>query len=226
VTTDNPADAADEIDPVDPILGQQRMVADPRISADQAAAVLGVLVAQVYRMVAKGWLPAHGDKHSYRRLLLSDVEAFRDRGEPIPLKEAAQILRCTSDDIRQLITENQLTARPGSRRPVYRKEIEQLARERNLPIRRTPSTQPTRPEGHVNTTEAAKILSRSISRTRQLAAAGRIPAHRDDNGNYWYRPDHLEMTRRAWQAADDHERRQSDNVALKRVARHRQDDQL
>jgi hypothetical protein len=89
---------------------------------------------------------------------------------------------------------------------VYRAEVEQLARERNLPARRTPRKPAAGPEGHVNTTEAAKILGRSIARTRQLAAAGRIPAHRDDYGNFWYRPDHLELTRRAWHAAEHHDR--------------------
>ena len=50
------------------------MVADPRISAVQAAAILGCTAAQVYRLIAKGRLPAHGEKNSFRRLLLSDVE--------------------------------------------------------------------------------------------------------------------------------------------------------
>jgi hypothetical protein len=86
---------------------------------------------------------------------------------------------------------------------VYREEVEALARERGLPIRRPAPAGDLAPEGHINTAEATKILGLGISRTRQLAAAGRIPAHRDANGNFHYSPNHLEMTRRAWQATED-----------------------
>jgi len=33
-------------------------------------------------------------------------------GEPIPLKEAARLLRCTTDDVRKLIADGKLTAVP------------------------------------------------------------------------------------------------------------------
>jgi hypothetical protein len=46
-------------DPViDPVLGEPRMVADPRITADQAATILGTNRAHIYRMVDQGRLPA------------------------------------------------------------------------------------------------------------------------------------------------------------------------
>jgi hypothetical protein len=48
-----------------------------------------------------------------------------------------------------------------------------------------------------------KAYQGTVSRTRQLAATKRIPAHRDANGNFYYSLNHLEMTRRAWQAAKD-----------------------
>ena len=50
---------------------------------------------------------------------------------------------------------------------------------------------------------ASKAYQGNVSRTRQLPATGRIPAHRDANGNFYYPLNHLEMTRRAWQAAKD-----------------------
>ena len=43
--------------PVDPLLGQPRMVDDPRISIAQAAVVLGLKPAQVHRYVALGRVP-------------------------------------------------------------------------------------------------------------------------------------------------------------------------
>lgn len=51
MTHDN--DVADELDPVDPLLGQQRMVADARISADQAAAPSSVSPSRL----RSGWSP-------------------------------------------------------------------------------------------------------------------------------------------------------------------------
>jgi hypothetical protein len=48
------------------------------------------------------------------------VERLHDRGESIPLKEAARLLRRTSDDVRKLTADGKLTAVPGSRRPHYR----------------------------------------------------------------------------------------------------------
>jgi hypothetical protein len=202
--------------PFDPLLGQQRMVADPRISAAQAATILGKTVEHVHRLMALGRLPTHGPPNTFWQLRLSDVERLRDRGEPIPLKEAARLLRCTTDDVRKLIADGKLTAVPGARRPVYLLEVQPLAAATELPPR-PPHPQPP-PEGHVNTRDAAKILGRSISRTRQLAAEGRIPAQRDGNGNYWYKPDQLEMVRRAWLIAEANDRGEA--VELRNPPRH------
>lgn len=79
--------------PVDPLLGQPRMVNDPRISITQAAVVLGKKPAQVHRYVALGRLPRHGAAHNGRPLLLAEVEALRNKGEPIPLHAAHRLGR-------------------------------------------------------------------------------------------------------------------------------------
>jgi hypothetical protein len=198
-------DKLEQQQPFDPLLGQQRMVADPRISAAHAAAILGKTVEHVHRLMALGRLPRHGAPNTFWQLRLSDVEHLRDRGEPIPLKEAARLMRCTTDDVRKLIADGKLTAVPGSRRPVYLLKVQALAAALDMPTRpRHP--QPLPPEGRVNTREAARTLGRSISRIRQLAAEGRIPAQRDENGNYWYKPDQLEMVRRAWLLAEANDR--------------------
>lgn len=191
--------------PFDPLLGQQRMVADPRISAAQAATILGKTVEHVHRLMALGRLPRHGRPNTFWQLRLSNVERLRDRGEPVPLKEAARLLRCTTDDVRKLIADGKLTAVPRSRRPVYPLEVQALAADMDVPPRQ-PHPQPLPPEGCVDTREAARMLGRSISRTRQLAAEGRIPAQRDENGNYWYKRDQLEMVRRAWSITESNDR--------------------
>ena len=76
------------------LLGHEQMVADPRISAAQAASVLNMTVAQVYRLMRLGRLATHGPPGTSWQLLLSDVERYRDRGEAITVKEAARLLRC------------------------------------------------------------------------------------------------------------------------------------
>lgn len=70
--------------PVDPLLGQPRMVDDPRISVAQAVVVLRKKPAQVHRFIALGRLPRHRPATNGCPLLLSKVEALRDKGEPIP----------------------------------------------------------------------------------------------------------------------------------------------
>jgi hypothetical protein len=84
-------EAAD--DPViDPVLGDPRMVADPRITADRAATIFGTNREHVYWMVDQGRLPAYGSPHQPRRLLLWDVRRLKGRGESIGLREAAHLL--------------------------------------------------------------------------------------------------------------------------------------
>jgi hypothetical protein len=62
----DPRPSADD-DGIDALLGEHLMVADPRISVGQAAAILGRPVAYVYRLIATGRLAAHGKKNSTRR---------------------------------------------------------------------------------------------------------------------------------------------------------------
>ena len=199
------ADHGDE-PPVDPLLGQPRMVSDPRISVDQAAQVLGKTPAQVYRLVKLGRLPRRGEPNKYRGLLLSDVLQYRERGDPIRVTEAAKIFPGSAADVRRLIVDGDLTLVPGSQRLVYEADVRDLARTWTRPARAKPR-QPSGPEGHINTVTAARILGVSIDRIRHLAASERIPARRDSTGRYWFRPDQLQLVIRAWRAAEENGRR-------------------
>ena len=192
-------------EPLDPLLRQPRMVADPRISADQAAQVLGKTSAHVRRMVDLGRLPRRGEPNKFRGLLLSDVLRCRERGEPIDFAAAANLLRCSKGDIRQLIADGRLAVVPGTQRRVYETDVRELARRR--PARKRANPPPRRPpDGHIATAAAALILGTSIRSTQRLAATERIPAYRDSTGRYWYRPEQLELVRRAWLAARDNRR--------------------
>jgi predicted HTH domain antitoxin len=77
--------------------------ADDRISAAAAAEILGIDRDKVYRLMAKRRLPTYGGPHSYNQLRRSDIEQWRDRGEPIALTEAAKILRRSTDAVRELV---------------------------------------------------------------------------------------------------------------------------
>jgi hypothetical protein len=105
--------------PVDPLLGQPRMVDDPRISIAQAAVVLGKKPAQVHRYVALGRLSRHGPANNGRPLLLSEVETLRDNGEPIPLKQAAIMLGRSLRATLELVTGGHLPLVPGTKSMVY-----------------------------------------------------------------------------------------------------------
>jgi len=182
------------------------MVADPRISVDQAARVLGKTSAQVRRMLKLGRLTRRGEPNKVRGLLLSDVLRCRERGDPIGLAEAAKRLSASKAGIRQLIADGKLALVPGSQRLVYEADVRELARNRPRRARRTAPPPKGRPDGHVDNAAAALILGLSIRATQRLAAAERIPVHRDSTGRYWYRPEQLQLVRQAWQAAKDNRR--------------------
>jgi hypothetical protein len=78
--------------PLDALLGQPRMVSDPRISVAQAAQILGKTRAQVYRMVHLGRLRRRGEPNKFRGLLLFDVLQCRERGEPIEVRSPRRCL--------------------------------------------------------------------------------------------------------------------------------------
>jgi len=187
---------------VDLLLGQPRMVADPRISTAQAAAILGLPPGQVRRLMARGELPVHGPPRSQRRLLLSQVRRLAALGEPITVGQAATILRTTTNEVRARVAAGQLTERPAGGRPVYRGEAENLARRLAVDQAARGPTARRGPAGHLTTSEAARILGLSRAGTRAQAAARRLPAPRNSRGQYWYRPAHLEMVARARRATE------------------------
>jgi hypothetical protein len=173
--------------------------ADERISAATAAEILGIDRDKMYRLMAKGRIRTHGEPHTFNQLRRGDVEELCDLGEPIPLTEAARILRCSANDVRRLIDAGELRAVAKSKRPVFRHDVERYAE--NHPPQAGPPSPPPGREGQIRTPEAAKILGRSSSGTRSLAAAGKIPAEQDEDGIYWYVPERLQLVLRARAAA-------------------------
>jgi hypothetical protein len=143
--------------------------------------------------MAKGRLTVHGGPHSYNQIRRRDAEELRDRGEPIPLSEAARILQRSTAYVRSLIDSGQLHFVENSTRPVFRAEVEQYAQD--YPRRWLPGLIGT--DGRVSTIVAAKILGLSRQRTRELAQAEQLPALRDDKGRWWFRVDQVERAKRA-----------------------------
>ncbi|MFD7161105.1 hypothetical protein ACFV9C_41430 [Kribbella sp. NPDC059898] len=163
---------------------------DERISAQTAAEILGTDRATVYRLMAKRRLPTYGKSHTFDQLRRGDVEELRNRGERIPLAEAAEILGRSVRQVRELITAGKLDAWSGSRRPVFRADVQRLAE--TMP----PSNWPPW-EGRLSTGAVAERLGKSRSRIYGLARDGLLPAIRDAAGRYWVDPHHLEMYVRA-----------------------------
>ncbi|MEV0287941.1 hypothetical protein AB0H36_27825 [Kribbella sp. NPDC050820] len=184
--------------PVDPLLGQPRMVDDPRISIAQGAVVLGKKPAQVHRFITLGRLPRHGPPNNGRPLLLSEVEALRDKGEPIPVKEAALMLERSVKATLELMAGGHLPLVPGTKSMVYPADVAAiLAAPAPPPIRR-----PAGPPGYLSTKEAAERLGLTAIYVAQMAAEEKLSALFQD-GQWWFDPDHIEMVRRARQARRD-----------------------
>jgi hypothetical protein len=191
--------AAEERDPgeppVHPVLGQPRMVADPRISIAQAADVLGKTPQQVYRLIKLGRLHRRGEPGKFWGLLLSDVVRLRDKGEPLKLAQAAPRLGCSIAEVRELIADGKLPLVPGAKSLVYPSDV--LATAKTLAKRRV--GRPEAVAGQIDTAAVARRLGLSDSRVRQMAAAGKLPAMFVDR-QWWYdstRIDMIERVRRA-----------------------------
>jgi hypothetical protein len=184
--------------PVDPLLGQPRMVDDRRISVAQGAVILGKKPARVHRYVALGRLPRHGPANNGRPLLLSEVEALRDKGEPIPLKDAARTLGRSLKATRELVADGHLPLVPGTKSMVYPSELAAFtAAKAQPPIRR-----PAGPPGYLNTKQTAERLGLTVIYVSQLAAEERLPAIFRDR-QWWFDPARIEMIRRARRARRD-----------------------
>jgi len=183
---------------IDPLLGQPRMVDDPRISLAQGAAVLGKTVVQVRRLIAQGRLPRHGPANNFRPLLLSEVQALHAKGEPIPLKDAARKLSRSLEATRELVADGHLPLVPGTKSLVYPTDVAAIARAHSQSsIRR-----PTGPPGYLDTSQAARQLGLTGPYVSQLAAEDKLPATFQD-GQWWFDPDQIELVRRARRARRD-----------------------
>ncbi|TDO51553.1 hypothetical protein EV643_103292 [Kribbella sp. VKM Ac-2527] len=184
-----------DADAIDPLLGQPRMVADPRISVTQAAVVLDKTPAQVYRTIQLGQLQRRGDPNTRYGIALSDVHELRDKGEPIPIRRAAQSLARSVSAILELVADGKLPLVPGTKSLVYPADVQAIAADvAGLPIRR-----PGGPSGHVDTAAAAKRLGLSESYVRQMAAAEKILGGFQD-GQWWFDSAHIDMIHRARRA--------------------------
>jgi hypothetical protein len=184
--------------PVDPPLGQPRMVDDPRISVAQAAVVLGKKPAQVHRYVALGRVPRHGPANNGRPLLLSEVEAPPDRRELIPLKDAALRLGRSLRAALELVADGCLPLVPGTKSMVYPADLVAIAAAKPQP----PIRRPVGPPGYLDTKQTAERLGLTAVYVTQLAAEEKLPAVFQDR-QWWFDPERIEMVRRARRARRD-----------------------
>jgi hypothetical protein len=185
----------DDADAIDPLLGQPRMVADPRISVTQAAVVLDKTPAQVYWMIQLGQLQRRGDPNTRYGIALSDVHELRDKGEPIPIRQAARSLSCSVSTVLELVADGKLPLVAGTKSLVYPADVKAIAADvAVLPIRR-----PVGLSGYIDTAAAAKRLGLSESYVRQMAAEEKILGV-FQHGRWWFDSAHIDMIHRARQA--------------------------
>lgn len=165
------------------------------ISAEEAAAVLGVSESTIHRMARRG-LIERGT--GYRRYHRPSLAALRGRGEPISLGVAAQILGRPVTEVRALLAAGELGPCVNATFPVYRREVERYAEAHPPPVVST-----VRP-GQVNAEKAAELLGLPRRTVQRFAREGRLPCERDSRGRYWFRPDHLALYLRAREAEQEH----------------------
>lgn len=165
---------------------------DELISARVAAEIVGVDRPTMYRLMAKGRIPTSGGPHAVNQIRRRDAEELRDRGEPIALSEAARILKRPIGFVRDLVARGELSSWEGSRRPVFRGEVERYAAD--LPDTVWPTW-----EGRLSTGAVAERLNRSRMTVYRLARAGLLPAVQDSAGRLWIDEHHLDMYLRARQ---------------------------
>ncbi|WP_432887941.1 hypothetical protein ACQPYH_06345 [Kribbella sp. CA-245084] len=182
--------------PIDPLLGQPRLVDDPRISIAQGATVLGKTVAQVHRLVRLGRLPRHGPGKNGRPLLLSEVEALRAKGDPIPVKAAARTLRRSIVATFELVAGGQLPLVPGTKVMVYPCDVAALAVQTR--VAKTAAQKAAReaaearslprlkgPPGYLNSKQTGERLGLTSVYVTQMAAEEKVPAIFQD-GQWWF----------------------------------------
>jgi hypothetical protein len=164
----------------------------------QASVVLGKTVAQVHRFIGLGRLPRHGPPNNGRPLLLSEVEALHDKGEPIPLKDAARKLARSVEAVRELVADGHLPLVPGTKSMVYPADVAAITQQvASRPIRR-----PRGPDGYIDTKAAAIRLGLTGPYVAHLAAEEELNAVYQD-GQWWFHPEHIELVRRARRARRD-----------------------
>jgi hypothetical protein len=162
------------------------------------AVVLGKKPAQVHRYIALGRLPRHGPAHNGRPLLLSEVEALREKGEPIPLKHAAHRLGRSLKATLELVADGCLPLVPGTKSMVCPADLAAITAAKTQP----PIRRPAGPRGYLNTKQTAERLGLTAIYVTQLAAEEKLPAVFQDR-QWWFDPDRIEMIRRARRARRD-----------------------
>jgi excisionase family DNA binding protein len=166
------------------------------ISAEQAAALLGVSESTVHRMARRGLIERGA---GYRRYHRPALERLRERGEPISLSAGSRILGRPVTEVRRLLAGGELVASASATFPIYRRDVEQYA-EAHPP----PDASSARP-GQVNAEQAAELLGVPRRTVQRFARDGRLPCERDARGRYWFRPDLLALYLRAREAEQEHD---------------------
>lgn len=156
----------------------------------EAGRILGVTAMTVHRLAVDGLIKrADRTPLKNRQIIRSSVEDVATEWERrISTGAAAAMLGIGHDKLRQLVRDGVLARRRYGPHPIAIDDVQRLIETNALvdPVHR----------GRISTREAAQQLGLVPATVSHRARTGRIPATRDQHGQWWFKPEHIAMQTR------------------------------
>jgi hypothetical protein len=164
--------------------------ADDLVTLREAARILGTTAMTVHRMAAKGLLEVDERPLKNRQITRDSVDQVATEwSRRISTGAAAAMLGVGPDKFRELVRTGVLTRHRYSPHPISIDQVQLLINAGAL-------TDPAH-RGRIPAREAAQQLGLSPSTIARRARTGRLPAVRDQHGQWWVKPEHIEIQLRA-----------------------------
>ncbi len=172
--------------------------ADDRLSLREAGRILGVTAMTVHRMSAEGLLERGYELPPRNRKITraSVDQVATEWSRRISTGAAAAMLGVGQDKFRELVRTGVLTRHRYGPHPIAIDEVQRLINAGAL-------TDPAH-RGRISTREAAQRLGLAPSTIARRARTGRLPAVRDQRGQWWVKPEHVEIQARVAAAVRHH----------------------
>jgi hypothetical protein len=157
----------------------------------EAGRILGATAMTVHRMAAEGLLERADERPLKNRQITraSVDQVATEWSRRISTGAAATMLGVGQDKFRELVRTGLLTRHRYSPHPIAIDQVQLLINAGALidPAHR----------GRIPAREAAQQLGLSPSTIARRARTGRLPAMRDQHGQWWVKPEHIEIQARS-----------------------------